>query len=992
MREVSCRIFPFLFRGLQRKGVALDAMVEGTSVALATLENKHERIDWADFCAVMANVRKHFTDAEYVALGRSYFRSPGLRFAFVVARLLLTPMGFYRWLNKPRAGAGNQMFSCIEPTHRDVSDTECEVDLVLPEGFEICWDFYLITVGNFEEMPRLLGYPPAKVTLERIPQGGRFRIEVSLRAPLLTRLRRALTWPFTIRAAAKELQEAHETLQDRYNQLEDARTKLARQATRLRTAHTINELIHGDLALSRLLETIARVLVEQAGFAYAEIELYGRAAGRASYGEGDRSRAAIRQLASRGSTPIATLVVVTAPDANAAERQDLIDFLAPALSMALQNALDYHALEEYRSGLERLVDERTAELRQARDQLTGTVMQLEEAQGARERFFGNISHEIRTPLSLILLAVADVEARTGHVLDPRAKAGLASVAEAARKLVRLVDELLLLAAGQEGKLQIRPEPIDLAALMTNLVSAWLPAADAAGLRVTSEIPATLVARVDPVAFERVASNLVSNAVKYSPADTTVRVELAQEHGIRLSVLDEGDGIPEELAGRLFGRFERGADRRKAGTGIGLSLVKQLVEAHGGTVSALRRESGGTELRVLLPEQLLATNAAGAAAALALDVERPVALVSGQVFAPPGVALGTIVLAEDDSALAEALARRLGETYKVVVALDGEAALEAIEKHQPQLLVTDVDMPKLNGIELSRRFREMSADKLAPIVILSAVLDVGTRIAGLEAGALDYVTKPIDPIELDARVRAQFRMRDLSMRLHRAEQLSALGVLTSGLAHELRNPANGIVNAVEPLAQLLPTELRNPETPTGQLLEVMKECSRHIAHLSRQLLGFKNGGAKLDLQPAHTRDLVERAASLARAALHGIDLRISGGALDQDVMCAPPLLVQVLTNLIENAGHAAGKGGWVEVNAGKGDGAVTIEVADSGPGVPRELRERVFEPFFTTKAPGSGTGLGLSVARSIIHRHHGVLEIRERADRAVFVIELPARAS
>jgi signal transduction histidine kinase len=988
MREVSCRIFPFLSRGLQNKGIAPEAMVEGTRVELATLKDKHERIDWVDFCAVMRNVRKHFSDLEYVALGRQYFRSPGLRFAFVVARLLLTPMGFYRWLNSPRAGAGNQMFSCVVPTHRDISETECEVDLVLPEGYEICWDFYLITIGNFEEMPRLLGYPPAKVTLERIPQGGRFRIEVSLRAPLLTRLRRTLIWPFTVRAAAKELQEAHETLQDRYNQLEDARTKLARQATHLRTAHTINELIHGDLDLSRLLETIVRVLVEEAGFAYAEIELHGSAAGSASHGEGDRTRATTRQLASRGSTPIATLVIVPTPDANAAESQDLIEFLAPALAMALQNALDYHALEEYRSGLERLVDERTAELRQARDQLTGTVMQLEEAQGARERFFGNISHEIRTPLSLILLAVADVEARTGHVLDPRAKAGLASVAEAARKLVRLVDELLILAAGQEGKLQIRPEPIDLAALMTNLVSAWLPAADAAGLTVTSAIPASLVARVDPVAFERVASNLVSNAVKYSPRGTSVRVELAQETGIRLSVLDEGDGIPEELAGRLFGRFERGEDRRKVGTGIGLSLVKQLVEAHGGSVSVLRRQPRGTEFRVLLPEQLLAATP-GAAATLALDVERPTKLVSGQVFTPPGVSLGTIVLAEDDSALADMLARRLAETYKVIVALDGEAALDAIRTHQPQLLVTDVDMPKLNGIELSRKFREMTADKLAPIVILSAVLDVGTRVAGLEAGAIDYVTKPIDPIELDARVRAQFRMRDLSMRLHRAEQLSALGVLTSGLAHELRNPANGIVNAVEPLAQLLPPELRKPESPTGQLLEVLLECSRHIAHLSRQLLGFKNGGAKLDLQPAHTRDLVERAASLARGALKGVDLRISGLALDHAVMCAPPLLVQVLTNLIENAGHAAGAGGWVEVQAAHHDRSVTIEVADSGPGVPRELRERVFEPFFTTKQPGAGTGLGLSVARSIVHRHAGVLEIRERAERAVFVIELPA---
>jgi signal transduction histidine kinase len=323
----------------------------------------------------------------------------------------------------------------------------------------------------------------------------------------------------------------------------------------------------------------------------------------------------------------------------------------------------------------------------------------------------------------------------------------------------------------------------------------------------------------------------------------------------------------------------------------------------------------------------------------------------------------------------------------VIAHDGLAALELVKAHQPQLLVTDVDMPGIDGIELSKRFREVTNDRLAPIIILSAIIDLGTRVEGLDAGATDYVTKPFDPRELVARVRAQLRMRELAVRLHRAEQLSSLGILTSGLAHELRNPANGVVNAVAPLSKLLPAELMQPEHPVAQLLEVVGGCAEQIGTLARQLIGFRTGEISLDLRPANLADLVQRAIALSQTALTGVVVRTEL-QVDHPVWCAPPLMVQVLANLIENAGHAVGRGGWIEI-AGHVEGdRVTLEVRDSGSGVPPELRQRVFEPFFTTKAAGVGTGLGLSVSRDIVHRHGGVLEIRERDRRSVFVVELP----
>ncbi|MGE3459457.1 MAG: ATP-binding protein [Kofleriaceae bacterium] len=1001
MNEVSCKVLELFMRGLDAKGLPHDIMIQGTSLTLERLRNKKERIDWPDLVAVLKNLRHHFSDEEFRELGRSHLRSPGLTFVMTVARLMFSPMDFYRWFNKPREGVGNQLFTCIVPTHREPAPNEIELDLTLPEGFEVSWEFYVITSGNFEELPALLGLPRATVTLSRIPRGGRFNIKVPDRVPFVRRIWRVLMWPFVARAAARELKEAHETLRERFDELEDARTKLDRQATQLRTAHAVAELIQRDLDLVRTLETVTKALVNEAGFASAAIHAITKDGTKhsADFGPASSEPTLTRPLTGGAGDPIGELTVVPQAGSDRTEREALLEFIIPTVSMALQNALSYRELEQYRAGLEKIVEQRTAELRTASDQLAGTVVQLREAQGVREKFFGNISHEIRTPLALNLLAATDIDVRAGSALDDLARSSLGTITDAARKLVRLVDELLLLAAGQEGKLKIHPEPTELSALIVQLGAAQRLPAQAAGHTIKVSTPRSLVANVDPVAIERIATNLVTNAIKYTPHGGTIEVELASEpEGIRLSVLDNGPGISEELAGRLFGRFERaqGEERRTKGTGLGLSLVKQLVEAHKGTVSAVARTGPGVELRVMLPSTALVREPVighGPVARLKLGNEampEKVTITNGARLLPPGISAGTILLAEDDPQLAEMAARLLAERYTVIVGLDGIAALELAKQFQPQLLVTDVEMPGMNGIELSREFREVTGDRLAPIIILSAVLDLGTRIAGLEAGAVDYVTKPFDPRELRARVDSQFRMRDLAIRLQRAEQLSALGMLTAGLAHELRNPANGIVNAVDPLARLLPAEATKPNAPVAALLGVVKSCAEQIGFLTRQLLSFRDrgdGGFSLDLRLAQLSDLVHRAIELAGPALEGVDVRAELG-VEQAVMCAPPLLTQVLTNLIHNAGQAAGRGGWVEVRASSAEGKLLVEVSDSGAGVPLALRERVFEPFFTTKAPGAGTGLGLPLARTIVHRHGGVLEIREHAGRSAFVVELP----
>ena len=459
MNEVSCRVFEIFRRPLESKRLALTDIVSGTAVPPARLGNKKERIDWPDFVAIMKNIRPHFTDAEYIAAGRTYMHMPGLRFAFVVAQLALSPIDLYRWMNKPRSGLGNQMFTCIVPTHREISANELVLELALQDGFEMCRDFFVIASAGVESLPQLFGLPPAHVVLTSLPRGARMHITIpTARIPLLTRVKRLATLPYTAWMAGHELKEAHETLSERFAQLEESRSKL---------------------------------------------------------------------------------------------------------------------------------------------------------------------------------------------------------------------------------------------------------------------------------------------------------------------------------------------------------------------------------------------------------------------------------------------------------------------------------------------------------------------------------------------------NDFAARLQRAEQVSRLGILTSGLAHDLRNPANGIVNAVAPMKDLLPPELVGPESGVGQLLEVMSSCAEQIGFLSRQLLGFGKGTLHLDKKPVSVDELINRATRIAATALKDVEVRTKCEP-NTSIQCAALLLVQVLTNLIENAGHAAGPQGWIEISTQRANGKVTIEISDSGPGVPIELRERIFEPFFTTKPPGVGTGLGLSISRAIVHHHGGLLEIREREGRAYFAIDLPAR--
>jgi signal transduction histidine kinase len=486
LKEVSCRFFDILLRDLRERKIDVERLVDGTSITAAHLADKDERVDWASFLRMMENARLLWSRDELIRLGERSTDSPLVQFIGVVARLRFSVAGFYAWVTAPD-GVAAQMITCAKASSRSLGPGRLVVEVRMTPDCAPSDELFLITQGTYAAMPRMLGVRDAKVDYTLLPDGARFDVKFTEPRGVLPAVRRLVTRPFTMQQAAKELTDAHGSLLARYDELDRTRTEVDSQRELLDIAYHLGQQIWGLRDLRLIGEAVTSTLLAQRNVIGLRVTLKAYDEVVVERGERTAEPACVVGLAGTSSGGKMEAWVGVA-DGSA---RRMLELVAPTIALAIDNAVAYHDLSQYQAGLEKLVDERTLELRKAQE--------------AREMFFANISHEIRTPLSLILLAVADVQRRAGTALDERACGGLGSIADAARKLVRLVDELLLLAAGQAEKLVLAPEPTDLNALVAQLAAAWLPAAEAGGLALATQVPQERTfANVDPVAFERIA--------------------------------------------------------------------------------------------------------------------------------------------------------------------------------------------------------------------------------------------------------------------------------------------------------------------------------------------------------------------------------------------------------------------------------------------------------------------------------------------------------
>ncbi|MCV7348335.1 SpoIIE family protein phosphatase [Mycolicibacterium rhodesiae] len=406
--------------------------------------------------------------------------------------------------------------------------------------------------------------------------------------------------------------------------------------------------------------------------------------------------------------------------------------------------------------------------------------ELAELDRAKTTFFSNISHEFRTPITLILGPVGELRAHAG--LDERAQQELDVIQRNGLRLAKLVNTLLDFSRIEANRVQARYEPVDLAQVTAELASVFRSAIDRADLQLIVDCrPLAEPVYLDRDMWEKVILNLLSNALKYTfSGSITVRVTQDGDQAV-VTVADTGIGVPAAEMPRLFERFHRiesARARSTEGSGIGLALVKELVGLHGGTITAESVEDAGTTFTIRLPigaGHLPSEALSPAGTSRSSNIAEPYVQEAlrwlpdsgnGDLAAvpnPPPVVESTsrVLVADDNADMREYLVRLLrGAGYEVDEVADGQQALSRIRADRPDLVVSDVMMPRLDGLALVAALRNDPHTVAVPVLLLSARAGQEASIEGLQAGADDYLVKPFVAAELLARVRANIELAKL----------------------------------------------------------------------------------------------------------------------------------------------------------------------------------------------------------------------------------------
>jgi signal transduction histidine kinase len=661
----------------------------------------------------------------------------------------------------------------------------------------------------------------------------------------------------------------------------------------------------------------------------------------------------------------------------------------------------------------------------------GRAEALAEIDRAKTLFFSNISHEFRTPLTLLLGPIEEMLDDPGAVELNRYRIGVAY--RNGLRMAKLVNTLLEFSRIEAGRLEGQFSSVDIAALTLDLSSTFRSAIEKAGmqLRVSAGDIAGEVF-VDTDLWERIILNLVSNAFKYS-YHGTIGVDVRQVGDeVRVSVTDSGIGIPEDQLEKIFDRFHRimnSEGRSQEGTGIGLTMVRELVRLHHGTINVESRVGVGSTFTVAIPvgkdhlppDRIIAMSGGATLHYTDAFVEEAMKWIPKQdevEVEANGAPQYKVILADDNADMREYVGRLLERHYTVITAADGEDAFEKMLLHRPDLLLSDVMMPKLDGFGLLKKVRASAELQHTPVILLSARAGEEAKVEGLEGDADDYLVKPFNSRELLARVDANIRiakarvaaMKEYAGKLEqtvrkRTQQLRQLNVslehsnkdlqqFAHVASHDLKEPVRKIRvftgRLLDEYGQLLPPEARvflyKVMAATGRMFTMIEGVLNYSMLNSNEhpIETVDLDEVLTDVESDLELVIQERDATIRREPLP----RIEGARV---------LLQQLFYNLLNNALKFTLKDRkpmiiiTSRLTEGVGRKIAEIVFEDNGIGFDQEQSDRIFDTFarLNAKDKYEGTGLGLALCKKIIDRHHGSIFASGIRDvGAVFTVRLP----
>ncbi len=700
-------------------------------------------------------------------------------------------------------------------------------------------------------------------------------------------------------------------------------------------------------------------------------------------------------------------------------------------------------------------------------------LRLKQVDKLKDEFLANTSHELRTPLNGIIGLAESLMDGIGGEQSKISESNLGMIISSGKRLSNLVNDILDFSKLKNRNLTLNTCPVDLYSMVEVVLTLSQPlvrqkqplqqqppgqiqlgaqATEKYQLILVNEVPSDLhAADADENRLQQILHNLVGNAIKFTDEGQVTVSAVETAHGLKISVSDTGIGIAADKFNNIFDSFEQlegHTQRSYNGTGLGLSVSKQLVELHGGQITVESELGKGSTFSFTLP---IATEAALIEPGGRQEVSR-LHMIEADALPLPQLDINgdqfRILLVDDEPINRQVLHNHLSlQNYQLVEAAGGEQALQAIAHDGPfDLVLLDIMMPKVSGYEVCSKLRALYAMNDLPVIFLTAKNQVADLVQSFAVGANDYLSKPICKEELLTRVKTHLAFLDINRNLEsrvtertaeltqknqevaqknreilatqqqllQSEKMASLGTLTAGVAHEINNPTN----FVHVSAQNLEVELHRFRRFLFDLAgddadeEILANFRQQFEPLHDHLGTIRHGTERIkiivqDLRAFTQLDSAEqktvKISKLLQSTVNLIQTKyleitefVTEFADTPALFCYPAQLNQVFMNLIVNACDAIETRqetdkirGQILIRCQLKDQQIEISIKDNGCGMTTETKNKLFEPFYTTKDVGKGTGLGLSISYGLVQKQGGELTVEsEQGQGTTFLLRLP----
>lgn len=588
-REVSCRSFELLFGALPQKGLAPEALLEGSDCALEHLLNRHERVSWDSYLVVMGNASRIWLPDELVELGLSVPDTPWAKPFMLPLRLLYSARDLYSAMCDPSSRVLRDAFACVQNRLQGAGPNRLVLETTLQPGYAPCEAYFHITRGVLTSLPQMIGLEPATVAMKAIPDGVRYDIRIPPGGGSLAWLRRTLARPFRKRDVARDLEDlytgeleaAYRELNERYQELKTqaAVRERAEEALRVSERRAQSQLRELENLYSNTPVGLCLVDTE---LRYVRInELLARMNGRPP---AEHIGKTLEEMIPGFAPQVAPLYRRVLESGEPILDTELHADLGADAGGVRHWAVSYHPYTSSEGailGVITIVQEIT-ERRRTEAEREQLIAELLQKNAELERFSYTVSHDLKSPLVTIrgFLGLLSQDTAAGDA--DRVKQDIARVVSATDRMQQLLDDLLELS--RVGRLMNPREPIPLTELAREAVALVVGQDQGQGLTLDID-PAMPVVHADRLRLLEVFQNLIENALKFMDGQPTPHVEVGareEEDAVVCWVRDNGSGIQPAYQDKVFELFER-LDSRPPGTGVGLALVKRVVELHGGRV-------------------------------------------------------------------------------------------------------------------------------------------------------------------------------------------------------------------------------------------------------------------------------------------------------------------------------------------------------------------------------------------------------------------------